>query len=117
LIDRDLRSDEEVQLLKEGGVRVLSRRHLEAFLLDDEVIRALCDGTGRAHLVPGALTIKQDELAASVKRGNDTDDWKSPAGSIYTRLRKLLLLTSAGSDWNAFARDTLAPLLRPEMAV
>lgn len=115
LIDRDLRSDAEVRLLEDAGVRVLSRRHLEAFLLDDDVIRALCDARGQSHLANDALTIKQEELAASVGRGNDTDDWKSPAGSIYTRLRKLLLLTSAGSDWNAFARDTLAPLLRPGM--
>ena len=35
LIDRDMRSNEEVQALQADNVRVLSRRHLEAFLLDE----------------------------------------------------------------------------------
>ncbi|WP_170861033.1 AAA family ATPase [Trujillonella endophytica] len=116
LIDRDTRSAEEVRLLVDSGVRVLSRRHIEAYLLDDDVIRALCEVNQQPERIAEALTIKEEELAASVARGNDTDDWKSPAGSIYVRLRKLLLLTAAGSDWNAFARDTLAPLLQPGMA-
>lgn len=113
LIDRDMRTPEEVQTLKESGVRVLTRRHIEAYLLDDEVIGALCFANDHPERVEDALAIKTEELAASVERNNDTDDLKSPAGSIYTRLRRLLLLTSAGSDWNAFARDTLAPLIVP----
>lgn len=36
---------------------------------------------------------------------------KSAGGDTYNGLRRLLGLTAAGSDWNAFARDTLAPLL------
>jgi hypothetical protein len=117
LIDRDLRSAEEVRLLVDSGVRVLSRRNLEAYLLDDEVIAALCVENEQAPRIPEALAIKQEELTASIARGNDADDWKSAGGSIYVRLRKLLLLTSAGSDWNAFARDTLSRLIQPGMAV
>lgn len=60
--------------------------------------------------------MKQDEIAASVARGNDSDDIKSAAGAIGVGLRRLLSLTSAGSDVTAFARDTLAPLIAPDTA-
>ena len=39
LVDRDDKSDEEVQELVSQSIYVLSRRNLESFLLDDEVIR------------------------------------------------------------------------------
>jgi len=116
LIDRDMRSPEEVKVLKDGGVRVLTRRHIEAYLLDDDVVRALCVAQGQQDRIEDALAIKQQELQANIGRNNDVDDVKSASGLIYTGLRRLLTLTSAGSDWNAFARDTLAPLLRPGMS-
>lgn len=117
LIDRDLRSDEEVAIMKSSGARVLSRRHIESFLLDDEAIRKLCEVNGQTSQVDRALEIKAEELAASIARGNDADDMKSAASTIFTELRRLLSLTSPGSDWNAFARDKLAPLLQPGMSV
>ena len=117
LIDKDMRSPEEVAALEKEGVRVLSRRSIESYLLDDEVISALCIKEGQPDRIDEALAIAREELQESVKRGNDADDWKSSAGAIYTRLRRLLTLTDAGSDWNAFARDSLAPLLTPDLNV
>lgn len=117
LIDRDMRSEAEVQLLIDSGVRVLSRRHLESYLLDDEIISALCREHEQPDRIDEALMILKEELAASVGRGNDVDDYKSAGGSFYTRVRRLLGLTGAGGNWDAFARDTLAPLVRPGMAV
>ena len=118
LIDRDMRTPEEVAMLTEDGVHVLSRRHLEAYLLDDEVIGRLCETVGQPDRITDALAVKADEIAQSVQeRGNDPDDLKSAAGGIYKGLRRLLKLTGAGSDWNAFARDTLCPLVAPGTAV
>jgi energy-coupling factor transporter ATP-binding protein EcfA2 len=117
LIDRDLRTDAEVEALAAQNVRVLSRRHIEAYLLDDEVITALCVLNGKPDEVTAALEIKAAELKASINRGNDPDDLKSAAGSIYIGLRRLLGLTRAGSTWHAFARDTLSPLIGREMTV
>jgi hypothetical protein len=115
LIDKDMRSPDEVAALEKEGVRVLTRRSIESYLLDDDVIRALCVKESQPERIDEAVAIAHAELEASIKRGNDADDWKSPAGTIYTRLRRLLTLTDAGSDWNAFARDSLAPLLAPDM--
>ena len=69
LIDRDMRSPQEVQLLTDSGVRVLSRRHLEAYLLDEDVIRALCSKEGQPERSDEAVAIVAEELAASVAAG------------------------------------------------
>lgn len=117
LVDKDMRTDAEVKALIDGGVRVLSRRHLEAYLLDDEVIAALCRERSQPEKIADAHLIMREELAASVARGNDPDDYKSAGGSFYTRVRRLLSLTGAGGTWDAFARDTLAPLVHPDMKI
>lgn len=116
IIDRDFRSETEVQMLQESGTRVLSRRHLEAYLFDDEVIAALCHEHSQPQHIPDALTIKANAIAASVARGNSDDDIKRASGDIAEGLRRLLTLANAGSTAEAFARDTMAPLLRPGMA-
>ena len=56
--------------------------------------------------------------AASIAiRNNAADDVKSAAGEIYAKATKLLSLTQVGNDQMAFARNTLAPLLKPGMTV
>jgi hypothetical protein len=42
---------------------------------------------------------------------------KSAAGEIYTKAKQILGLTGVGNDQMAFARNTLAPLIKPGMAV
>jgi hypothetical protein len=115
LIDRDMRSETEVQLLQQSGIRALTRRNIESYLLDDDVIRKLCEVHGQIDQIEPALQIKADAIVSSVERGHDSDDLKPAVGEIYTGLRRLLSLTSAGSDAMAFCRDTLAPLLQPGM--
>lgn len=117
LIDRDLRNSQEVKTLVESGVRVLSRRHIEAFLMDDEVIDALCEQVGEPDRADEVKKVRDDAVAASVGRGNDADDWKSAAGEFFNGARRVLTLTSPGSNWHAFATGTLAPLIRPGMRV
>lgn len=115
IVDRDFRSENEIQLLERAGTRVLKRRHLEAYLFDDEVIEALCHEHSQPEHIPDALRIKADAIAASVARGNMADDIKRASGDIAEGLRRLLTLSRAGSTAEAFARDTMAPLLRPGM--
>ena len=42
IVDRDDRSDQEVIELAKKGIKVLSKRHLESYLLDDSHIRQIC---------------------------------------------------------------------------
>lgn len=115
LVDRDMRTPHEVNELQAAGVRVLTLRHIESYLYHDEVLAALCASVGQPDKSPEVVALKAAKLQASVDRGNDADDMKSAAGELYTAVRQLLGLTQAGSHQAAFARDTLAPLLRPEM--
>lgn len=115
LRDRDMSSPEEVKAMKDKGIRVLSRRNIESYLLDDNVIRNLCNVKGHLDKIDSALQIKADGLAASISRGHDVDDLKKAASQIYNGLRTLLSLTSSGNDWEAFAKGTMAPLLEPHL--
>ena len=118
LIDRDMRTIEEVEEQKAAGVQVLGRRHLESYLLDDEVIGKLCVVQGQPNKIDEALKAKRDEMEAAVRdRGKDVDDVKSAAGSIYVALRRLLMLSGAGQTWEGFAKFTLAPLITSDMAI
>ncbi len=113
LVDRDDRTEREIQELIKVGVRVLGKRHLESYLLDDETLRALCDANGRAQDKDAILIAKSEAIKNSVKRGNRADDMKSAAGEVYTGVRQILGLTQAGNTTEAFLRDTMAPLIIP----
>jgi len=115
LVDRDDRSEVEVAELETGQTIVLSRRNLESYLFADDVIEALVETNQKAELLAEALEIKQTALATSVARDNAADDLKSAAGEIYTNLKALLELQRCGNSTEAFMRDTLAPLIVPEM--
>ncbi|TAE11138.1 MAG: ATP-binding protein [Bacteroidetes bacterium] len=112
IIDRDDRSQGEIdELLKTEGVRVLKKRDIESYLLDDEIIEKLCKEVGREDAIPDCIKIKADSLAESISRGNPTDDIKSAAGKIYVELKKRLFLSQCGNSTETFLRDTIAPLL------
>lgn len=116
LRDRDLLSNEEVSQLMSENIRVLSRRHIEAYLLDDEILTKLCISSGSPEAAADVLQFKIDAIDGAVGRGSDSDDLKSVAGELYTKLRKRLNIVGGGSNWNAFARATLAPLITPDTA-
>jgi len=116
LVDRDDRSEQEIFQLGVSGVRVLSRRNLEAYLLDDSVLQALCVTLGHSDKMVDVLEAKQRAIAASVARGNAVDDVKSAAGDTYTAVKRILALSGCGNNTEAFMRDTLAPLFKPGLA-
>ena len=115
LIDRDDRSEREVKELIQKGIRVLLRRNLESYLFDDEVLRELAMSVGKGDKVEVLLHEKQRILAA--KHGASADDLKSVSGKIYVACKKILEINQRGNDDKAFMRDTLAPLIKPNMAV
>lgn len=62
LIDRDDRSSEEIEKAKSQGIRVLTRRNLEAYLYDDEILTALCEAEGKPVLTAQLLAKKADAV-------------------------------------------------------
>lgn len=55
VIDRDDRSNQEVDELKSNRISVLSKRNLESYLLDDSVIEKLCISVGKSDKVDECL--------------------------------------------------------------
>jgi predicted ATPase len=114
VLDQDNRSPQEVADLVDKGFRVLTQRHLEAYLLHDEIIHNLCTSSGQPEAVEQALEAKKVAIVNSVARDNPNDDIKSASGEIYTGLKTLLSLTRCGNNTESFLRDTMAPLLTPD---
>lgn len=114
LVDRDDRSAVEIADAISRGVRVLGRRHLESYLLDDEILSALCTREGKPELMSEVLEAKRVALGKSVSRGNASDDVKSAAGELYVDLKRIIQMTALGNSAEAFMRDQLAPLITPD---
>ena len=115
LIDRDDRSSNQIANHAKKGVRVLSRRNLESYLFDDEVLKALSASVGKANKTKKLLAKKQRILDAKID--DPKDDLKPASGQVYLACKNILGLTQCGDDAKAFMRDTLAPLITPGMAM
>lgn len=113
LIDRDDHAPLDVADFASKGVAVLSRRHIEAFLYDNEVLDLLCVSAGQPDHAGALIAEKNEALKASAARGNPVDDIKSVAGVIYVKAKQILGLVAVGNDQYTFATNTLAPLIRP----
>ena len=117
IVDRDDRSSQEVADLARAGIKVLKKRNLESYVLDDAVIKKLCDKVGKPEEYAACIQEKQKALTDSVSRGNAPDDFKKASGGIYISLKRRLSLTQCGNNPDPFMRDTLAPLITPDMDV
>ncbi len=113
LVDRDDRTDAQIAELRKSGIKVLTRRYLEAYLFDDEILTNLCVQAGFAEKAADLLAAKTKAMAESVGRGNPADDVKSATPNIHVDAKRLLNLTQSGSNVEAFALEFLVPLLTP----
>jgi len=113
LIDRDDHAPADIARFKAEGVSVLSWRNIESYLFDDEILTALCQQKGRQTDLPAVIAAKKTAITKSIARGNPPDDLKSAAGDIFNSTRQILHLVGCGNDCRAFARSTLAPLIKP----
>ena len=115
LIDRDSLSTEEIDELMQRGVKVLTRRNLESYLFDDEVLQALALSAGKADKINELLAEKNRIL--DERTGDAPDDLKPASGEIYLACKRILELTNPGNTTKTFMRDTLAPIIKPAMRV
>ena len=84
LIDRDDRTEERIAELRRDGIRVLSKRNLESYLFDDEVLKALAGLVGKTDKTEEIL--KEKERIRSTRTDDTKDDLKS-ASPIWTSRR------------------------------
>ena len=113
-VDRDDRSDQEVEDLHQKGIRTTSKRHLEAYLLDNEIIEKLCSIVGAPEKTTDCIAAKDQAIHKAVLRGRPSDDLKSASGDIYIALKQILNLSRCGNNPDSFMRDTMAPLITPD---
>jgi predicted ATPase len=117
-VDRDDKSSEEIRELLERKIKTSSKRHIESYLLEDEIITKLCLSLGKESLIQTCLDAKIEAIRESTEdRNNPTDDIKSASGKIFTELKRILGLTQCGNNKCAFIRDTITPLVTEDTNV
>lgn len=117
IVDRDDLSEQEVNDLLKKGIKTLSKRHLEAYLLDDSVIKKLCIENKKEDKYDECIAEKSRAINNIIAQGKPQDDIKSARGEIYTALKRILGLSRCGNKADNFLRDTIAPLITPDMEI
>jgi hypothetical protein len=111
LIDRDDRTDGEVSDVQASGHRVLPLRHIEHYLLADEVLEKLCHDYGKPEAAKVIIAKKNEAIAGLSGRNLAPDDIKRAKGEIFNAANAELRSKGQrlGSNADAFCRDILAP--------
>ena len=104
--DRDELLDAKRDELIAKGIRVLTRRTIEDYLIGNEVLEKFADEKN--------LTEDQLQELKNINGNNDTA--KARSGQIYQKIRKKYGLI-VGDTKEEFLSDVLAPLLSEEMTV
>ena len=117
VFDRDDRSAVEIAELQRLGTRILSRRDLESYLWDDEIITALAASVGRPTDAIAIINEKQRLMALLPSQQMPVDDIKVISGPLYNFTKACLNLTVCGNNAPEFAKATLAPLVTPGTTV
>lgn len=116
-IDRDDRSTQEVSDLRKKGIRTTTMRHLESYLLDDEIIKKLCNVKTQPEKIDECIDAKNKAINDAILRGKPADDLKAASGDIYIALKRILGLSCCGNNPDTFMRDTMAPLITSDTTV
>ena len=117
LRDRDDADEDEIEDNKEKGIRTLSRRNIEGFLLDDEVLLKFCEYHNIPDQIQNLIEARQTALNDSIANGKPHDDLKPTAQRVHITARNALSPTPVGNKKIGFMKNHLAPLIQPGMAV
>ncbi len=102
--DRNGLLDEKRDELIQEGIRVLTHRRIEDYLIDDEVLKKFADENGL------------DACQLQELKGITGNDAKAKSGQIYQKISKGYGLI-VGDDREEFLSDVLAPLFSEDMTV
>ena len=117
LRDRDDADEDEIEENKKKGIRTLSRRNIEGFLLDDEVLLKFCEYYNIPDQIQNLIEARQTALNDSIANGKPHDDLKPTAQKVHVTARNALSPTPVGNKKTGFMKNHLAPLIKPDMAV
>ena len=108
LVDRDDMSPDERTQTIETGVRVLSRRELENYLYDSDVLRTFLEKNEKQDVVDAILS-RRDELLASSQM---PDELKDVTRQLFDCIRTMTRIPTLGRNREVFALAHLVPALR-----
>ena len=115
VVDGDNATCGDIERNAKAGVRTLSEKTIESYLLDNEVLTKLCERYGESDKVNDLLAAKQDALDS---RGLKVPDNLKPiAQHIHGVAQTILKSVRLGNSKESFMRDILAPLIKPGMTV
>ena len=117
VIDRDGRTQEEVDEIEKRGMRIFRRRHLECYLLDDEVLETLCSQQGNPEKVSEVKKARDDAVAQAQARGKPADGAKSAAGVFFNLAKALVEIPDPGSNWEAFCATHMSKACQKGLSV
>ncbi len=119
VVDRDKATEGEIERDTEEGIRTLSRKSIESYLLDDEVLTKMCKNYGNPDETQNLLTVKNEILKKRINedKSKSSDDLKPIAQDIHVRSQNVLKSVNLGNSKESFMRDILAPLIQPGMEV
>lgn len=115
IVDRDKATCGEIKRNAKKGIRTLSRKTIESYLLDDEVLTKLCEDYDASDKIQDLLTAKQNALD---KHGlKASDNLKPIVQQVHGAAQKILKSANLGNTRESFMMDILAPRIQSGMKV
>ena len=115
IVDRDQATAGEIKRNAKKGIRTLSRKTIESYLLDDEVLTKLCADHGESDKINDLLTAKQDALDKNNLKSSD--NLKPIVQQVHGAAQRILKSANLGNTKDSFMMDILAPRIQPGMKV
>jgi predicted ATPase len=117
VIDRDNHTEDEIRLKILDGVRVIRRRALENYILDDEIIKNFAQKFGNLDDKIFLIEEKKRLISESVAVGNSADDLKKIRNSFRAICQKHFSTHKLGSRTDTFLLEFLVPEITPNTRV
>ena len=122
--DKDILKQAEIKDGLQKGIRTLTFREIENYLLADEVLIKLCQSKDKSDKIHELLTAKHDLKKSILKSDSEEDkpddNLKSIAKALYKRIKNILDLPdkcTSKEPERDFMKDDLARLIKPGMKV
>ena len=117
LRDRDRATKQDMVNSAEKGIRILSRKYIDKYLIDNEVLTQLCVSEGKSDKVEEFLEAKDREIEKVMNDDKIHDKRRPIVQRIQEQAEQILELVHSGDTVESFMRDILAPRIQPGMKV
>ena len=122
--DKDILKPAQIKEGIQKGIRTLTRREIENYLLTDEVLIKLCQNKNKSNktheLLAAKHNLKKKVLKSDSEEDKPDDRLKCIAADFYERAKDILDLQSEYTSKEPerdFMKCELAPLIKPDMDI